>query len=138
MTRRSSPQRRIDDEAFPVRVKLLVPEGGFGQQLTDLHAWLDREAGRGEYAFHAASTLGIPNGAVAIYFRTPETAHRFVGSFPDLLLADGTDSVVYTSPHLPSGRPQDEKLLRPAADLPPAPAVLAAAGSAASRQLSYS
>jgi hypothetical protein len=112
MTRRSSPQRRIDDEAFPVRVKLLVPEGGFGRRLTELHVWLDREAGRGEYAFHAASTLGIPKGAVAVYFWTPATAHRFVGSFPDLLLADGTDSVVYTSPHLPSGQPSGRRSRR--------------------------
>ena len=106
MARRSSPQRRIDDEAFPVRVKLLVPEGGFGRQLTDLHAWLDREAGRGNYAFHAARTFGSPNDAVAVYFRTPETAHRFVGSFLDLLLADGTNSMVYSSPYLPNGRPR--------------------------------
>lgn len=43
------------------------------------------------------------------YIRAPETAHRFVARVPDLLLADGTDSVVYTSPYLPFGRPQDEK-----------------------------
>jgi hypothetical protein len=110
MTRRGTPQRRIDDEAFPVRVKLLVPEGGFGRQLADLQAWLDLEVGRGEYAFHGASTLGLLNGAVAVYFRAPEIAQRFVGSFLDLLLADGTESLVYTSPYL-STRPQDEKLL---------------------------
>jgi putative SOS response-associated peptidase YedK len=109
MTRRSTPQRRIDDEAFPVRVKLLVPEGGFERQFDDLYRWLDQEVGRGEYAFHAASALGISRDAVAVYFRAPETAHRFVARFPDLLLADGTDSVVYTSPTLPFGRPQDEK-----------------------------
>ena len=29
MERRSPPQKRIDDHAFPVRVKVLVPERGF-------------------------------------------------------------------------------------------------------------
>ncbi|PJN93668.1 hypothetical protein CNY89_19210, partial [Amaricoccus sp. HAR-UPW-R2A-40] len=92
-----------------MRVKLLVPEGGFERQFDDLYCWLDQEVGRGEYALHAASALGISRDAVAVYFRAPETAHRFVARFPDLLLADGTDSVVYTSPYLPFGRPQDEK-----------------------------
>ena len=51
---------------------------------------------------------GISRDAVAVYFRAPETAHRFVARFPDLLLADGTDSVVYTP--LPAVRPApDEK-----------------------------
>lgn len=106
MTRRSTPQRRIDDEAFPVRVKLLVPEGGFERQLDDVYRWLDQEVGRGEYAFHATSSLGISRDAVAVYFRAPETAHRFVARFPDLLLADGTDSVVYTSPTCRSAGPR--------------------------------
>lgn len=81
MTRRSTPQKRIDDEAFPVRVKLLVPEGGFERQFDDLYRWLNREAGRGDYALHSASSLGITRDA-AVYFRTPETAHRFVRTSP--------------------------------------------------------
>lgn len=80
MTRRSTPQRRIDDEAFPVRVKLLVPEGGFERQFDDLYRWLDQEVGRGEYAFHAASALGISRDAVAIYFRVQRVDQDATGA----------------------------------------------------------
>ena len=43
-------QKRIDDHAFPVRVKVLVPERGFENLLLDMHRWLDAEVGRGSYA----------------------------------------------------------------------------------------
>jgi len=35
LTRRSTPQKRIDDDAFPVRVKVLVPECGFDRRMPD-------------------------------------------------------------------------------------------------------
>ena len=54
MERRSPPQKRIDDHAFPVRVKVLVPERGFENLLLDMHRWLDAEVGRGSYAEHGA------------------------------------------------------------------------------------
>ena len=83
MTRRSTPQRRIDDEAFPVRVKLLVPEGGFERQFDDLYRWLDQEVGRGEYAFHAATALGlfaaIP--AVIFYNKLNQDTETLIGGY---------------------------------------------------------
>ena len=42
MERRSPPQKRIDDHAFPVRVKVLVPERGFENLLLDMRHWLER------------------------------------------------------------------------------------------------
>ena len=30
MTRRSTPQKQVDDQAFPIRVYYEVPKGGFG------------------------------------------------------------------------------------------------------------
>ena len=45
MDRRSPPQKRTDDHAFPVRVKVLVPERGFENLLLDMHHWLDAETG---------------------------------------------------------------------------------------------
>ena len=39
MDRRSPPQKRTDDHAFPVRVKVLVPERGFENLLLDMHRW---------------------------------------------------------------------------------------------------
>ena len=109
MTRRSTPQKRIDDDAFPVRVKVLVPECGFDRRMPDLYAWLDREVGRGNYALHAGSTVGLARNVAAFYFRAADPAHRFTAVFPDVVLADGTESPVYRSPYLPDGRPQDER-----------------------------
>jgi len=75
MSRRSSPQSRIDDLAFPVRVKVVVPTEGFGRRLDHLHRWLKENLGFGEYAVHPAATFG--GNATACYFKTTD------GSGPD-------------------------------------------------------
>ena len=84
MERRSPPQKRIDDHAFPVRVKVLVPERGFENLLLDMHRWLNMEVGRGSYAEHGART-GLTD-ATAWYFRSVEAAQAFVARFPMLEL----------------------------------------------------
>ena len=76
MDRRSTPQKKIDDVAFPVRVRILVPERGFENLLRDIRNWLDAEVGRGNYADHSAITPLAD--ATAWYFRTVEGG-------PDLL-----------------------------------------------------
>ena len=83
LTRRSTPQKRIDDDTFPVRVKVLVPECGFDRRMPDLCAWLDREVGRGDYALHAGSTVGLARNVAAFYFRAADPAHRFTAAFRD-------------------------------------------------------
>jgi hypothetical protein len=105
MDRRSPPQRKIDDRAFPVRVHVLVPERGFENLLLDMHRWLDAEVGRGSYAAHGAGA-GLTH-ATAWYFRTVEEAQAFVARFPMLELADGTELPTYQSPYLPFGRGTD-------------------------------
>jgi hypothetical protein len=102
MERRSPPQKRTDDHAFPVRVKVLVPERGFENLLLDMHHWLDAAVGRGSYAVHGAGA-GLTR-ATAWYFRTVEEAQAFVTTFPMLVLADGTELPTYQSPNLPFGR----------------------------------
>jgi hypothetical protein len=37
-----------------VRVRIAVPQGGFGQQLNVMHGWLNMHAGRGNLAIHGA------------------------------------------------------------------------------------
>ena len=54
MERRSPPQKRIDDHAFPVRVKVLCRSAEFENLLLDMHRWLDAAVGRGSYAVHGA------------------------------------------------------------------------------------
>jgi hypothetical protein len=81
MNRRSTPQSIIHDAAFPVRVKVLVPEGGFGVQFSHyIYAWLDSEVGRANYAQHPARMFGAR--ALAYHFRDVELARRFLEAFP--------------------------------------------------------
>ena len=100
MTRRSTPQAKIDREAWPVTVRIRVPERGFGTN--EPSAWLKAKIGLTEYATTPAHSLG--GDAVAFHFRSIEAAQAFRERFPMLQMADGTANRGYKSPHLPNGR----------------------------------
>jgi len=92
MVTRSTPQHKTDDQAFPVRVKFVVPPGGtralgdsFGERC---RAWLASELGPDQWAWHSAG-WSVRGQATALYFRTPAAAQRFVEAFPEFELADG-------------------------------------------------
>ena len=99
MPHRSFPQNLLDEAAFPIRVKLHVPEGGFGTFLIAMLRWLREELGEGNFARHEADTL--EGEALAIYFHRIEDALEFLLNFPEVSLADGTMSRMYRSPRLP-------------------------------------
>ena len=103
MPRRTPPQAKADDLAFPVRVKIVVPERCLGKTGDAMDEWLKRELLPGNYACHSA---GIVAGqqATAVYFRSAADAEGFVATFPELELADGTASPGYRSPAAPIGR----------------------------------
>lgn len=96
MVRRSTPQTKTDDTAFPVRVKFEVPARGFGMRLNDIHRWLSVNVGSGDYAVHPATSLG--GSALAIHLRDVISAQQFLTNFPELKLADGLASSTYSSP----------------------------------------
>lgn len=104
MVRRSTPQHKIDDPAFPVRIFLLVPPYGYGTMLDDVHRWLDEQLGRDNYAIHSGGTLSSCLDLMAVYFRHPRHGAAFLDAFPKLELADGTAQPGYSSPGLPFGR----------------------------------
>ena len=84
MVRRSTPARITDDRYFPVRVRIAVPQGGFGEQLNVMHGWLNMHAGRGNFAIHSApndlnATLGTD--AALFYFMDVSVAKAFVERF---------------------------------------------------------
>jgi hypothetical protein len=97
MVRRSTPQAKTDDVAYPVRVKFTLPryELGSSGAYDGMREWLQRELGSYRYAWHSTQSLACGD-AFAIYFRTPADALRFVAAFPDAKLADGVSSVAYT------------------------------------------
>lgn len=103
MVRRSTAQRVLDEAAFPIRVKLTVPVGGFGMQLNDMIFWMQEELPRGDFAHHGGGMIG-GRDAAAFYFRRIEDAERFLEQFPRAELADGTISGGYSSPAVPFGR----------------------------------
>lgn len=111
MVRRSTPQSQIDERYYPLRMLILVPRNGFsGFEAAghgNIHIWLDREVGRGHYAIHAGGRQpGIEiRDRVALYFRHPEPAARFLAAFPALELADRTEDDTYTSPIRREPRP---------------------------------
>ena len=107
MSRRSTPQSKIDDTAFPVRLRVVVPEYGFGPQLSAIHSWLDTTLGRGNFAHHGGGRAIAQQGTVEyttlFYFRTAHAAAAFADAF-DVTLCDGTEAESYRSPALPFGR----------------------------------
>lgn len=99
----STPQAKLDEAAFPVRILVVVPETGFDRKLTEMSAWLTAHVGRGNYANHGGGRRIMRDDmvdAAAFYFRDARLAAEFVEAF-DLQLADGTTSPSYSSPMMP-------------------------------------
>lgn len=102
MSRRSTPQKKLDEAAFPVRIKVRVPEQGFGRKSDEIYAWLRAKVRLGDYAVHSDGR-SFAGDVTAYYFREPEIAVRFVREL-GLELADGTELPTYRSPSFPLGR----------------------------------
>jgi hypothetical protein len=103
MVRRSTPQKVIDERSFPVRLKIWVPENGFGQDLSKMILWLQDNLPRGDFADHQGGLTGLRE-TLAFYFRNVTDAQRFLDAFPQAEIADGTTFASYRSPALPFGR----------------------------------
>jgi hypothetical protein len=85
MSRRSTPSAKRDDDAFPIRIKLKVPQDGLGKRLDEMMAWLRDNLPREAFAVHSARMIG--GDAVAIYFLAIDDATGFLGAFSDMTLA---------------------------------------------------
>lgn len=98
MVRRSESQFKINDRAFPIRVKFVVPPGGMRTMEVGIsvHEWLRRELEHLAWAWGPVHS--IAGQATAYYFRSLNDAQRFVAAFPQLELADGVRSPFYTAP----------------------------------------
>jgi hypothetical protein len=76
----SHPREMITmaERRFPVRIRLGVPPGGFGQRHTNITAWLDENCGADGWAITASGVRGVLNDAVSIYFIDATLASAFV------------------------------------------------------------
>jgi hypothetical protein len=59
------------ERRFPVRVRIAVPSGGFGQRYTDMTAWLDASCGADGWAITPSGMRGVLNDAVSIFSLMP-------------------------------------------------------------------
>lgn len=86
MVRRSTPRKSLDDQAFPIRMRIDNKWSETGSiRWTAAEIWLRENIGAGHFAKHS-------DGArTAFYFRTPEAAKDFYEAFSELKLADYTD-----------------------------------------------
>jgi len=66
------------ERRFPVRIRIAVPPGGFGQRYTQMTAWLDDNCGSDGWAMTPSGMRGVLNDAVSIYFADATLASAFV------------------------------------------------------------
>src|SRR5712691_1591665 len=66
------------ERRFPVRIRIGVPPGGFGQRYAQITAWLDENCGADGWAMTPSGMRGVLNDAVSIYFLDATLASAFV------------------------------------------------------------
>src|SRR6201986_3620021 len=66
------------ERRFPVRIRIRVPPGGFGQRYTEMTSWLDENCGADGWAMTPSGMRGVLNDAVSIYFLDATLASAFV------------------------------------------------------------
>jgi hypothetical protein len=66
------------ERRFPVRIRIGVPAGGFGERLNQMHAWLDGNCGAAGWVMTPSGVRGVINDAVAVYFLDATLASAFV------------------------------------------------------------
>jgi hypothetical protein len=71
----------VAERRFPVRIRVGVPPGGFGQRHAQITAWLDQNCGADGWAMTPSGMRGVLNDAVSIYFLDPTLASAFQRTF---------------------------------------------------------
>jgi hypothetical protein len=66
------------EKRFPVRIRIGLPPGGFGQRHAEMTAWLDENCGADGWAMTPSGMRGVLNVAVSIYFLDATLASAFV------------------------------------------------------------
>src|SRR5258705_2779980 len=66
------------ERRFPVRIRIGVPHGGFGQRYAQITAWLDENCGADRWAMTPSGMRGVLNDAVSIYFLDATLASAYV------------------------------------------------------------
>lgn len=110
MSRRSTPQKAIDLQAFPVQVFLQGLQVGFRLGLplgSDPYHWIRVNVGMGNMELYAGKSPYFSEGHVLLA-RTLEDAAKFLAAFPEFRIGDGTTSPIYSSPYVSQGQRRHE------------------------------
>lgn len=88
-TRSRSPKKAADEKYFPIRVRVQVPEEGFGQKMDRMFTWLNTHAGSGRWGWNADNVLSRgARDAMSFYLLDEQLIAPFIESF-GLELAQG-------------------------------------------------
>jgi len=68
----------VAERRFPVRIRIGVPPGGFGQRYAQITVRLDENCGADGWVMTPSGMLGVLNDAVSIYFADTTLASAFV------------------------------------------------------------
>jgi hypothetical protein len=68
----------VAERRFPVRIRIGIPPGGFGQRHAQITAWIDENCGADGWAMTPSGVRGVLNDAVSIYFADATLASAFV------------------------------------------------------------
>ncbi len=91
MATRSRSRKKVSDEKlFPIRIRVQVPQEGFGHKIDDIHAWLNEHAGRGRWGWNADNVLSrVSRDAVSFYLLDAGLIAPLIDTFSlDLAQAD--------------------------------------------------
>ena len=66
------------EKRFPVRIRIGLPPGGFGQRHAEMTAWLDENCGSDGWTMTPSGVRGVLNDAVSIFFADATLASAFV------------------------------------------------------------
>ena len=94
----------VAERRFPVRVRIGVPPGGFGQRYAQITAWLDENWGADGWAMTPSGMRGVLNDAASIYFLEATLASAFVARWCAGYEVETTDGVFRVRNDEPAAR----------------------------------
>lgn len=92
------------ERRFPVRIRIGVPPGGFGQRHAQMTAWLDENCGADGWAMTPSGIRGVLNDAVSVYFPNAALAGAFVARWCVGSKIDTTGGVFHVREDEPAPR----------------------------------
>ena len=88
MARRSTTKAKIDDNTFPIRLRVIVPELGFGTLVEQMNDWL-RETPHAWHGGGWGQVSGRTRQTSLLYMDSIEDAQGFLKHFPEIELYIG-------------------------------------------------